>query len=422
MAVLDEFGLQKFFESDRIHISGLVVAEYNEDWSHWNSQGSLGDWLKAHGVPAICGVDTRMLTKKLRDSGALLAKLEHPGVPPLPFADPNKRNLVAEVSCRTVRVFNKGGSPRVCAIDCGMKFNIMRYLARSGMELTVVPFDHDFDASPLDFDGLFISNGPGDPSMCAATVAQLRKFIAPAIEGASRGAGRVRPVFGICLGNQLLALAAGARTYKMKYGNRGQNQPCVDLRNMRCYITPQNHGFAVDNASLPSGWKPFFMNANDFSNEGIIHTHLPFFSVQFHPEAQGGPLDTAFLFTMFREQVLGSPPRITTVDATMVMARSRRCRKVLLLGSGGLSIGQAGEFDYSGSQAIKALKEEGLEVVLINPNIGEPPRPPLRAPPPAAPGLSHSHTTPTPQPRCKPLRAWQTRCFSSPSRTTLWRR
>jgi carbamoyl-phosphate synthase small subunit len=274
MAALDEFGLQRFFESDRIHITGLVVAEYNEDWSHWNSQGSLGDWLKKHGVPAICGVDTRALTKRLRDSGALLARLEPAGAPPIPFADPNLRNLVAEVSSRTVRVLNKGGSPRVVAIDCGMKFNIMRYLARTGMELTVVPFDHDFAASPLEFDGLFISNGPGDPSMCAATIAQLRKFIAPALEGKPRSMGgpgegpRTVPVFGICLGNQLLALAAGARTYKMKYGNRGQTQPCIDLRTMRCYITPQNHGFAVDTASLPRNWKPFFVNANDSSNEG----------------------------------------------------------------------------------------------------------------------------------------------------------
>ena len=399
MAVLDEFGLNKYFESDAIHITGLVVANYNEDHSHWNSTGSLGAWLKAHNVPAITGVDTRMLTKLLRERGSCLAKIEFPGEP-VALADPNLRNLVAEVSTKTVRVLNKGGSPRICAVDCGMKFNIMRYLARTGMELVVVPYDHDFTAHPIACDGLFISNGPGDPSMCAATIAQLRNFIASAEQptpvaasatasaspssaaasaaaaatsswaGRDYGKGqRIVPVMGICLGNQLLALAAGAKTYKMKYGNRGQNQPAIDLRTMRCYITPQNHGYAVDAATLPRNWKPFFVNANDSSNEGIIHTHLPFFSVQFHPEANGGPLDTAFLFDMFLEQVQGAPPSITTIDASVLLARGRRAKKVLLLGSGGLSIGQAGEFDYSGSQAIKALKEEGVEVVLINPNI-----------------------------------------------------
>lgn len=261
-----------------------------------------------------------------------------------------------------------GATPRILAFDCGMKYNIIRYLARKGVELTVVPFDYDIDANGgieqaradvlrcfarqwrrltqllawqhvsgtrltlsycayllsscvvLQWDGVFISNGPGDPSMCSATIAQLRKLIAPAIEarlaaGASGNTSaaaaaaaaasrkRVTPVFGICLGNQLLSLAAGASTYKMKYGNRGMNQPVVDLRTTRCYISPQNHGFAVDPATLPGDWKPFFINANDGSNEGIIHTYLPFFSVQFHPEANGGPLDTEFLFDMFMAQV-----------------------------------------------------------------------------------------------------------------------
>jgi carbamoylphosphate synthase small subunit len=398
MSVLDEFGLNKYFESDTIHITGLVVANYNEDHSHWNARESLGHWLKRFNVPAITGVDTRALTKYLREKGTCLAKLEFSG-DSVPLEDPNKRNLVAEVSTKTIRVLNKGGAPRICAIDCGMKFNIMRYLARTGMEVVVVPFDHDFTANPIACDGLFISNGPGDPSMCKDTITQLRSFIAAADKptpttygGGSSGGGagapapspssalaatswggreygrgqRIIPVMGICLGNQILALAAGARTYKMKYGNRGMNQPCIDLRTMRCYITPQNHGFAVDTSSLPRNWKPFFVNANDSSNEGIIHSHLPFFSVQFHPEANGGPLDTSFLFDMFLEQMQGAPPSITTIDPAVLMARGRKPKKILLLGSGGLSIGQAGEFDYSGSQAIKALKEEGVEVVLIN--------------------------------------------------------
>ena len=399
MEILDEFGLTKFFESDEIHITALVVSNYNADFSHWNSLTSLGDWLKRFNIPAIYGVDTRELTKTLRDKGSVLAKIEFPGLP-IAFSDPNKRNLVAEVTCKAPRVFNAGGFPRIVAIDCGMKYNIIRFLARTGMQLTVVPFDYDFLANPIQCDGLFISNGPGDPSMCAATIETIKLFIASALQptpttwdkgtgslpvtdapgtevstswaGRSYGQGRrIVPVFGICLGNQLLSLAAGAKTFKMKYGNRGQNQPAVDLRTMRCYITPQNHGFAVDNDSLPVNWKPFFVNANDMTNEGVIHTHLPFFSVQFHPEANGGPTDTAFLFDMFMEHVRGAPPCITTVASSVVLSRSKRYNKVLLLGSGGLSIGQAGEFDYSGSQAIKALKEEGVEVILVNPNIGE---------------------------------------------------
>ena len=272
------------------------------------------------------------------------------------------------------------------AFDCGLKYNIIRYLARRGVELTVVPFDFEVsdaaagalllpttalpvataiacpslpicvsldtaatrhvarrNPSAAEYDGVFVSNGPGDPSMCATTRATLRRLIAPASDGIA-GAGRrgrwlaadgrpPLPVFGICLGNQLLALAAGATTYKMKYGNRGMNQPVVDMRTMRCYISPQNHGFAVDSASLPSGWTTFFINANDNSNEGIIHTYLPYFSVQFHPEANGGPLDTEFLFDMFLGQVAGQPPSITTVDSSLFLSRSRKLRKVLLLGS-----------------------------------------------------------------------------------------
>ena len=242
-----------------------------------------------------------------------------------------------------------------------MKFNIIRFLViEHKVELTVVPFDYDLEKNPsnIEWDGLFISNGPGNPQMCSATVKSLQYALA--LEPA-------KPIFGICLGNQLLAIASGASTYKLKYGNRGMNQPAVDLRTGRCYITPQNHGYAVDSDSLSADWKPLFINANDLSNEGIIHTSKPFFSVQFHPEANGGPLDTAFLFDKFVGHVRKLPqPLVLQTDSAYVR---KTYNKVLVVGSGGLSIGQAGEFDYSGSQCIKALKEEGIEVILINPNI-----------------------------------------------------
>ena len=286
-----------------------------------------------------------------------------PVMAPEMFDDPNKRNLVAEVSTKTIQIYGKGNSPRILAYDCGMKFNIIRYLVDThNVELMVLPFDYDLEANAAevgDWKGLFLSNGPGDPTMCADTIKSIQyalKLDPP------------RPIFGICLGNQLLALAAGGSTYKLKYGNRGMNQPCIDLRTGRCYITPQNHGFAVDAASLPSEcWKPLFLNANDLTNEGIVHTSKPFFSVQFHPEASGGPADTAFLFEKFVGHVRNIPQPLVLHDGLSYVRKTYK--KVLLVGSGGLSIGQAGEFDYSGSQCIKALKEEGIEVILINPNI-----------------------------------------------------
>ncbi|NXN10095.1 PYR1 protein, partial [Indicator maculatus] len=270
------------------------------------------------------------------------------------------------------RVFNPGGSLRITAVDCGLKHNQVRCLCERGAAVTVVPWDHPLDIT--DFDGLFISNGPGDPQLCQVTVSSLRRVL---------DMPQPKPVFGICLGHQLLSLAIGAHTYKMKYGNRGHNQPCLHEDTLRCFITAQNHGFAVEAGSLPPGWAPLFTNANDGSNEGLVHQHKPFFSVQFHPEHRAGPTDLEGLFDIFVETARdlqsgeGSTRTVRErlrdwLTYTKVPAAGQnlvRPRKVLILGSGGLSIGQAGEFDYSGSQAIKALKEENIQTVLINPNI-----------------------------------------------------
>jgi carbamoyl-phosphate synthase large subunit/carbamoyl-phosphate synthase small subunit len=355
----DEYGLPLHFESDRIHVRGLVVADYTAEYSHWNARSSLGDWLQAHGVPALYGVDTRLLAKRLRDAGAMRGSLAcgpnwHPRI---------ERPLVAVTDASAApRVYHQGAHPRIVVLDCGMKHHILRRLLRHRppMEVRVVPYDFPLADSGVPFDAVFVSNGPGDPTDTDAVPAltTLRWVLART---------PVVPVFGICLGHQLLALAAGASTYKMKFGNRGMNQPCIDLRTTRCYITPQNHGYAVDDATLPADWKPLFVNANDHTNEGILHDTHPWMGVQFHPEACGGPTDTSFLFDEFFDRVRGVPPKVTVVDYATY--RRKTYKKVLLLGSGGLSIGQAGEFDYSGSQAIKALQEEGVEVVLVNPNI-----------------------------------------------------
>jgi carbamoyl-phosphate synthase/aspartate carbamoyltransferase len=400
------------FESSRIHVAALVIGYYSEDFSHFLAQSSLGAWLKENDVPAICGVDTRALTKRIRANGVMLGRLlarkpEAPvgrardlsptsRLPPpspslaspalswredyidIPYHDANADNLVAVVSTKTPRLYpptctarlHPSGRPlRVLAVDVGMKYNQIRCFASRGVELKVVPWDYDFTASSEEpYDGLFLSNGPGDPTTVQTTIDR----VARAMEKGDR------PIFGICLGHQLLALAAGARTSKMKYGNRGQNIPCTASLSGRCYITSQNHGFQVDTATLPPGWKELFKNANDGSNEGIYYEEKPFFSVQFHPESTPGPRDTEFLFDVFVQNIADCVTTGSLVPISLPGgkkaendARTPRAevQKVLILGSGGLSIGQAGEFDYSGSQAIKALKEEGIYTILVNPNI-----------------------------------------------------
>ncbi|KAK2752891.1 hypothetical protein FQN54_008044 [Arachnomyces sp. PD_36] len=400
---VDEYlnNMPKYFESTEIHIAGLVVATYcGEDFSHFLAESSLGAWLKQNDVAAMHGVDTRALTKRIREEGSMLGRvlLQKPGATlsngsdakpdawkssfeEIEWVDPNKKNLVADVSTRTTKLYSPrksvalphpSGRPiRVICVDVGLKFNQIRCLVSRGVEVMVVPWDYDFTSSAgKDYDGLFLSNGPGDPAMLSKTVENVSKAMKD---------GRT-PIFGICLGHQILARAAGAKTIKMKFGNRGHNIPCTSLISGRCYITSQNHGYAVDSTTLPEGWEELFINANDNSNEGIRHVSRPYFSVQFHPESAPGPRDTEFLFDVFISAVqksLESPDTLTkaidfpgtTLEESNKAHPRVHVKKVLVLGSGGLSIGQAGEFDYSGSQAIKALKEEGIYTVLINPNI-----------------------------------------------------
>lgn len=272
------------FESHQIQISGLVVSSVSGEFSHPRAVRSLSDWLKNSNIPAIAGVDTRQLTKRLREHGTILGRVvsEKNNID---FFDPDISNLVSDVSSKEKTLYESGGK-HILLIDCGCKGNILRSLIKRGCAVTVVPWDYDFSA--IDYDGILVSNGPGNPKRCDKTLANLSKALK-----------LNKPVFGICLGNQLLALAAGGDTYKLKYGHRSQNQPCFEKGSKRCFITSQNHGYAVDDKKLPSGWVTWFVNANDGTNEGIRHKSKPFMSVQFHPEASPGPTDTDFLFDEF---------------------------------------------------------------------------------------------------------------------------
>eukprot|EP00435_Cladocopium_sp_Y103_P016518 s1743_g4.t1 len=352
----DELGIPRYFEGSKIFPVAVVVSEYSFVASHYSAVKSLSQWLEEHKVPGIFGVDTRAITKRLRMEGSALGAVVMGSDSAPAWVDPNVRNLVAEVSVSSPKLYvppkdddgDGSDAPLVIAVDCGMKFNIVRFFV---YYLRVRLKESE------EFDGLFISNGPGDPEKCDATVKCLQQVM--------KDRPRL-PIFGICLGHQLLSLAAGCKTYKMKFGNRGVNQPCIDLRTGRCYITSQNHGFAVDDSNLPEGWHSLFVNANDGSNEGIAHKEKPWLSVQFHPEACCGPVDTAFLFDEFLRILRDAQGRSLT---TISYKHPQAITKVLVLGSGGLTIGQAGEFDYSGSQAIKALREQHVQSVLINPNI-----------------------------------------------------
>lgn len=287
---------KEFWESEKIHAKGVVISDLTTHPSHHLSTQTLNDWLISQKIQAIVGIDTRALTQKLRQKGVMLGKIVV-DEKDVEFDDPNARNLVAEVSLKQLQIHKpvKGdslGGTKVALLNCGAKRNIVKSLTARGATVYELPWDFDPFVNNLKIDGLVISNGPGDPKMATASIEIIKKAL-----------NKKLPTFGICLGNQLLALAAGGDTYKLKFGHRAQNQPTIEVGTKRCYITTQNHGFAVNEKKLPHGFKRWFYNANDNTNEGIIHSNLPFFSVQFHPEATPGPTDAEFLFDYFLEKV-----------------------------------------------------------------------------------------------------------------------
>lgn len=303
---IEENDLPTFMESEKIHAEAIIVSDYSEEYSHWNAVESLGDWLKREMIPGITGIDTRALTKKIREHGVMMGRIliddetgmkyggiaglnMQPGSLHVPFEMPDygSINYVDRVSCKEIITYGEGeGKKRVVLLDCGVKANIIRCLLKRNVTVVRVPWNYDF--STLDYDGLFISNGPGDPDTCDVAVQYIRKALAGD-----------KPICGICMGNQLLAKAGGASIYKLKYGHRSHNQPVRMVGTERCFITSQNHGYAVDNDTLGADWELLFINMNDGTNEGIRHKTKPFFSSQFHPEACSGPTDTEFIFDKF---------------------------------------------------------------------------------------------------------------------------
>ena len=285
-------GLPTFMESDHIHASAIIVSDYSEQYSHWNANESLAEWLKREQVPGITGIDTRELTKVLREHGVMMGQIIFDDDPTnIPQAQYEGVNFVDRVSCKDIIRYNEGAGKRVVLVDCGVKANIIRNLIERGLEVVRVPWNYDYTG--MEFDGLFLGNGPGDPDLCQDAVNILRQQMSK-----SR-----KPICGICMGNQLMAKAGGANIYKLKYGHRSHNQPVRMVGTDKCYITSQNHGYAVDASTLDKDWSELFVNMNDGSNEGVRHNTNPWFTSQFHPEACSGPVDTLFMFDLFVEKL-----------------------------------------------------------------------------------------------------------------------
>jgi carbamoyl-phosphate synthase small subunit len=277
------------WESNKIHVKGVIMSELAPFYSNHSAEKSLKDWLTELKIPYLIGVDTRALTKRIRTQGVIPGAIAFANVYPKAFEDFSSTHWVKEVSIKEPREYGSG-EKLIIAVDCGMKENIIRSLLNFPVRVKRVPYDYDFTGE--NFDGVFISNGPGDPIHCQETIQILRKALT-----------MKKPTFGICLGTQLMALAVGANTYKLSFGHRAQNQPCLDVVTGRCYLTSQNHSYAVDENTLPRDWHVSFRNLNDGSVEGIEHNELPFFAVQFHPEAAPGPMDVQWLFQKFYDAV-----------------------------------------------------------------------------------------------------------------------
>jgi len=285
------------FESDHIHVRGLIVTDYVKATDHWEASTSLGAWLAREGTVGLTGIDTRALTMRLRSEGTMLGRIVM-GKPDgrthaRNVVDPNATHLVGEVTSREVVTHAGGKGPHIVLVDCGLKRSILTSLLDRGCTVTTVPCDHPF--GDMDADGIMVSNGPGDPTMCGPTIEELRRLM--------KRKDPV-PISGICLGTQIMALAAGGKTFKLPFGHRSQNQPCHLIGTDSYVITSQNHGFAVD-PDLPRGWEVWYTNLNDNSVEGIRHKKKPFSSVQFHPEARPGPTDSSEFFDSFLEVVKG---------------------------------------------------------------------------------------------------------------------
>lgn len=297
---LDGFGLPRSFESLSIKVRGVVVQEACSVPSHWASRRTLDQWMKSEGIPGIQGVDTRALVTKLREAGVMLGVITRSG--PEEAREALRRaerydslDLVREVTVKDPLVHGSGGR-RVVVLDCGVKHGIVRNMMARGYQVVRLPYDSSYSSvMKHEPDGVVVSNGPGDPRLCTITSKCTEALVDSDV-----------PVLGICLGEQVLGMALGAKTLKLKYGHRGQNKPCVDLLTGRGYVTSQNHGYTLDHSSLKgTGLRPWFVNSDDLTIEGVVHESKPCMAVQFHPEATPGPYDTQFVFDRFVDTMEG---------------------------------------------------------------------------------------------------------------------